>query len=160
KANFPTRVSFQARSVIDSMTTLGEKGAETLLACGDMLFSEAGRPPVRIHGAFISDEELTRIGDFLRAQREPEYVAGITDGGDGDAPMAGAAVSGGATAGNKDADLYAQAKECVLRDKKPTISYIQRRLQIGYNKAAGFMERMEQEGIVSPPDANNKRHIL
>lgn len=160
KANFPTRVSFQARSVIDSMTTLGEKGAETLLACGDMLFSEAGRPPVRIHGAFISDEELTRIGDFLRAQREPEYVAGITDGGDGDVPMAGAAVSGGAAAGNKDADLYAQAKECVLRDKKPTISYIQRRLQIGYNKAAGFMERMEQEGIVSPPDANNKRHIL
>lgn len=160
KANFPTRVSFQARSVIDSMTTLGEKGAETLLACGDMLFSEAGRPPVRIHGAFISDEELTRIGDFLRAQREPEYVAGITDGGDGDVPMAGAVVSGGAAAGNKDADLYAQAKECVLRDKKPTISYIQRRLQIGYNKAAGFMERMEQEGIVSPPDANNKRHIL
>ncbi|HBS76527.1 MAG TPA: hypothetical protein DEA31_01540 [Alphaproteobacteria bacterium] len=160
KANFPTRVSFQARSVIDSMTTLGEKGAETLLACGDMLFSEAGRPPVRIHGAFISDEELTRIGDFLRAQCEPEYVAGITDGGDGDVPMAGGGASGGASAGNKDADLYAQAKECVLRDKKPTISYIQRRLQIGYNKAAGFMERMEQEGIVSPPDANNKRHIL
>lgn len=160
KANFPTRVSFQARSVIDSMTTLGEKGAETLLACGDMLFSEAGRPPVRIHGAFISDEELTRIGDFLRAQLEPEYVDGITDGGDGDVSMAGAMSAGGAATGNKDADLYAQAKECVLRDKKPTISYIQRRLQIGYNKAAGFMERMEQEGIVSPPDANNKRHIL
>ena len=160
KANFPTRVSFQARSVIDSMTTLGEKGAETLLACGDMLFSEAGRPPVRIHGAFISDEELTRIGDFLRAQLEPEYVDGITDGGDGDMSIAGAMSAGGAATGNKDADLYAQAKECVLRDKKPTISYIQRRLQIGYNKAAGFMERMEQEGIVSPPDANNKRHIL
>ncbi len=159
KANFPTRVSFQARSVIDSMTTLGEKGAETLLACGDMLFSEAGRPPVRIHGAFISDEELTRIGDFLRAQCEPEYVAGITD--DGDVDGGAAAMPGmGAPAGNKDADLYSQAKECVLHDKKPTISYIQRRLQIGYNKAAGFMERMEQEGIVSPPDANNKRHIL
>lgn len=160
KANFPTRVSFQARSVIDSMTTLGEKGAETLLACGDMLFSEAGRPPVRIHGAFISDDELKRIGDFLRAQCEPEYVAGLTDGGDGDVPTTGGMSSGGVTAGNKDADLYAQAKECVLRDKKPTISYIQRRLQIGYNKAAGFMERMEQEGIVSPPDVNNKRHIL
>ena len=160
KANFPTRVSFQARSVIDSMTTLGEKGAETLLACGDMLFSEAGRPPVRIHGAFISDEELKRIGDFLRAQLEPEYVDGITDGGDGDMSIAGAMSAGGAATGNKDADLYAQAKECVLRDKKPTISYIQRRLQIGYNKAAGFMERMEQEGIVSPPDANNKRRIL
>ncbi len=160
KANFPTRVSFQARSVIDSMTTLGEKGAETLLACGDMLFSEAGRPPVRIHGAFISDDELKRIGDFLRAQCEPEYVAGLTDGGDGDVPTTGGMSSGVGAAGNKDADLYAQAKECVLRDKKPTISYIQRRLQIGYNKAAGFMERMEQEGIVSPPDVNNKRHIL
>ncbi len=160
KANFPTRISFQARSNIDSMTTLGEKGAENLLACGDMLFSEAGRVPVRIHGAFISDEEMTRVGNFLRAQQAPDYVEGITDGDDGGV-AGGAAIPGmPAAKGDKDADLYTQAKECVLRDKKPTISYIQRRLQIGYNKAAGFMERMEQEGIVSPPDANNKRHIL
>lgn len=160
KANFPTRVSFQARSRIDSTTTLGEGGAEQLLACGDMLFSEAGRVPVRIHGAFIADDELNRIGDFLRAQGEPEYADGVTDGeGGGDIDMgAGGMATGGKEA--KDADLYTQAKECVLRDKKPTISYIQRRLQIGYNKAAGFMERMEQEGIVSAPDANNKRHIL
>lgn len=158
KANFPTRVSFQARSNIDSMTTLGEKGAEQLLACGDMLFSEAGRVPVRIHGAFIADEEMTRIGDFLRSQGEPEYAAGVTDG---DGAADAAAVPGmPAAKGDKDGDLYAQAKECVLRDKKPTISYIQRRLGVGYNKAAGFMERMEQEGIVSAPDANNKRHIL
>ena len=158
KANFPTRVSFQARSVIDSMTTLGEKGAEQLLACGDMLFSEAGKPPVRIHGAFITDEELTKIGKFLREQCEPEYVGGITD-------MQEEASDGGTENKSeikeaKDADLYTQAKEIVLRDKKPTISYIQRRLSIGYNKAAGFMERMEQEGIVSAPDANNKRQIL
>ena len=160
KANFPTRISFQARSNIDSMTTLGEKGAENLLACGDMLFSEAGRVPVRIHGAFISDEEMTRVGNFLCAQQAPDYVEGITDD-DGGAAASGAAIPGmPAAKGDKDADLYSQAKECVLRDKKPTISYIQRRLQIGYNKAAGFMERMEQEGIVSPPDANNKRHIL
>ncbi len=164
KANFPTRVSFQARSVIDSMTTLGEKGAEQLLSCGDMLFSEAGRVPVRIHGAFISDEEMNKVGDFLRAEGEPEYAAGVTDGDgtvEGSMPMG--AVAGGvgsSSKADKDADLYTQAKECVLRDKKPTISYIQRRLGIGYNKAAGFMERMEQEGIVSPPDANNKRHIL
>lgn len=161
KANFPTRVSFQARSVIDSMTTLGEKGAEQLLACGDMLFSEAGRVPVRIHGAFISDEEMNRVGDFLRAQGEPEYAAGVTDA---EEDTGAVATGGGASAAqvkaDKDADLYTQAKECVLRDKKPTISYIQRRLGVGYNKAAGFMERMEQEGIVSPPDANNKRHIL
>lgn len=158
KANFPMRISFQARSNIDSMTTLGEKGAENLLACGDMLFSEAGRPPVRIHGAFIENTEINRVADFLRSQGAPEYVAGITDSTD-DSGMSG--IPGAAPSrADKDSDLYTQAKECVLRDKKPTISYIQRRLQIGYNKAAGFMERMEQEGIVSPPDANNKRHIL
>ena len=159
KANFPTRISFQARSNIDSMTTLGEKGAENLLACGDMLFSEAGRVPVRIHGAFIEPAEMTRVADFLRAQGEPEYVAGVVDGesAGGDASV----IPGMPTSsGDKDADLYAQAKEYVIRDKKPTISYIQRRLQVGYNKAAGFMERMEQEGIVSAPDPNGKRHIL
>ena len=162
KANFPTRVSFQARSRIDSMTTLGEKGAEQLLSCGDMLFSEAGRVPVRIHGAFISDEEMNRVGDFLRAQGAPEYADGVTDGDDNGTVIGGG--SGGASVAqakaDKDSDLYTQAKEVVLRDKKPTISYIQRRLGIGYNKAAGFMERMEAEGIVSQPDANNKRHIL
>lgn len=160
KANFPTRVSFQARSAIDSMTTLGEKGAEQLLSCGDMLFSEAGRVPVRIHGALISDEEMTRVGDFLRAQGEPEYAAGVTDGEDQTAGAASAIPGMPVSKSDKDADLYTQAKEYVLRDKKPTISYIQRRLGVGYNKAAGFMERMEAEGIVSPPDANNKRHIL
>ena len=159
KANFPTRISFQARSMIDSMTSLGEKGAENLLDKGDMLFSEAGRVPVRIHAALIDNDELQRIGDFLRAQGEPEYVSGVVD----DENNVGDTSTGGATSGNgggKDADLYTQAKEYVLRDKKPTISYIQRRLSIGYNKAAGFMERMEQEGIVSAPDPNGKRHIL
>ena len=160
KANFPTRVSFQARSRIDSATTLGEGGAEQLLACGDMLFSEAGRVPVRIHGAFIDDNELNRIGGYLRSQGEPEYAEGVTDG-DGDG-MADVDVSGipGMGGGDKNADLYAQAKEIVLRDKKTSISYLQRRLQIGYNKAAGLIERMEQEGVISGPDANNKRQIL
>jgi len=160
KANFPTRISFQARSNIDSMTTLGEKGAENLLACGDMLFSEAGRVPVRIHGAFIEPAEMTRVADFLRAQGEPEYVSGVVDGEGGGAPAGGAVPGMPASTGDKDADLYAQAKEYVIKDKKPTISYIQRRLSVGYNKAAGFMERMEQEGIVSAPDPNGKRHIL
>ena len=159
KANFPTRISFQARSRIDSVTCLGEGGAEQLLAMGDMLFSEAGRVPVRIHGAFIDDRELTQIGNFLRSQGEPEYAEGVTDAeGAGDVPGMPGAIPGGG--GDKEADLYERAKECVIRDKKPTISYIQRRLQIGYNKAAGFMERMEQDGIVSAPDVNNKRHIL
>jgi len=159
KANFPTRISFQARSAIDSITTLGEKGAENLLSCGDMLFSEAGRVPVRIHGAFIADEELGGIGDFLRSQGEPEYADGVTseEGADTDGgAVPGAPVSKEA----KSNDLYEQAKEIVIRDKKPTISYIQRRLGIGYNKAATIIERMENEGVVSAPDAGGKRHIL
>lgn len=160
KSNFPTRVSFQARSVTDSMTTLGEKGAEQLLAMGDMLFSDAGRVPVRIHGAFISDPELTRVGNFLRAQGEPQYVSGVIDGEDG-GDFGGANGDGGMSGGgSKGDDLYAQAVEIVRRDKKPTISYLQRRLGIGYNKAATLVEKMEAEGILSAPDANNKRHIL
>lgn len=157
KANFPTRISFQARSNIDSMTTLGEKGAEQLLPCGDMLFSEAGRPPVRIHGALIDNDEVYRVADFLREQGSPEYTEGITaeDTSGGDV-MPGIPMSKEA----KSNDLYEQAKEIVLRDKKPTISYIQRRLGIGYNKAATLIERMETEGIISSPDASGKRHIL
>jgi S-DNA-T family DNA segregation ATPase FtsK/SpoIIIE len=157
KANFPTRISFQARSNIDSMTTLGEKGAEQLLPCGDMLFSEAGRAPVRIHGAFIDNDEVNRVADFLREQGEPEYADGVTadEGGDGGV-VPGMPVSKAAQSN----DLYEQAKEIVVRDKKPTISYIQRRLGIGYNKAATLIERMENEGVVSAPDAGGKRHIL
>lgn len=158
KANFPTRISFQARSNIDSRTTLGEGGAENLLACGDMLFSEGGKPPVRIHGAFIDDSELNAIGDFLRAQGSPEYADGVTDSAEeAEAP---AAPSAAEVRAGKNADLYEQAKEIVLRDKKTSISYLQRRLGIGYNKAASIMERMEQDGIVSEADANNKRRIL
>jgi S-DNA-T family DNA segregation ATPase FtsK/SpoIIIE len=159
KANFPTRISFQARSNIDSMTTLGEKGAEQLLAFGDMLFSEAGRVPVRIHGSLIENSEINKVADFLRAQGQPTYADGVTDGDDSmgiPSAIPGMPVS----KGDKDADLYEQAKQYVIRDKKPTVSYIQRRLGIGYNKAAGFMERMEADGIVSPGDANNKRQIL
>ena len=159
KANFPTRISFQARSRIDSTTCLGEGGAENLLAMGDMLFSEAGRVPVRIHGAFIDDNELTRIGNFLRAQGAPEYASGVTDGDEPAGAMA-PAPSAAEVKAEKNADLYEQAKEVVLRDKKPTISYVQRRLGVGYNKAAGFIERMEQEGIVSAPDASGKRQVL
>ena len=159
KANFPTRISFQARSSIDSMTTLGEKGAEQLLPQGDMLFSEAGRAPVRIHAALVDNEEVNRIADFLREQGEPEYAEGVTaeDSGDtGGGVIPGMPMSKEA----KSNDLYEQAKEIVLRDKKPTISYIQRRLGIGYNKAATLIERMEQEGVVSSPDSGGKRHIL
>ena len=162
KANFPTRLSFQASSVIDSMTTLGTKGAEQLLGRGDMLFSEGGKAPVRIHAALIDNDELERIGDFLRSQGEPEYDSGVTEAGDDAGSFGGASMGGGASGGKggKADDLYAQAVEIVKRDKKPTISYLQRRLGIGYNKAATLVERMETDGILSAPDANNKRHIL
>ena len=160
KANFPTRLSFQASSRIDSMTTLGTTGAEQLLGRGDMLFSEGGKAPVRIHAAFIDNPELEQIGDFLRSQGEPEYDAAVIDGADDAGGIGGGTGVGGMSGGGKKDDLYAQAVEIVRRDKKATISYLQRRLEIGYNKAAGLMERMEQDGIVSAPDANNKRHIL
>lgn len=166
KANFPTRISFQARSNIDSMTTLGEKGAEQLMDRGDMLFSEAGRIPVRIHSAWIESKEMKKVADFIKAEAEPEYVEGVGDAEEGDGASYGGDITSAIIPGMKpskaalDGDMYRQAVEYVVRDRKPTISYIQRRLGIGYNKAATFIERMEAEGIVSPPDANNKRHIL
>ena len=158
KANFPTRVSFQARSNIDSMTSLGEKGAEQLLPQGDMLFSEAGRAPVRIHAALVDNDEVNRIADFLRSQGEPEYADGVTLSEDSTETDVTPIVPSSKGAGGDD--LYEQAKEIVIRDKKPTISYIQRRLGIGYNKAATLIERMEKDGIISAPDARKNRHIL
>ncbi|MGI5845704.1 MAG: DNA translocase FtsK [Alphaproteobacteria bacterium] len=166
KANLPTRISFQARSNIDSITTLGEKGAEQLLQAGDMLFSESGRTPIRIHGAFIENKEIKKVADFLRTQGSPDYIDGIGESNDEynsgiDGNVDVSDIPGMMTSKEaKDADQYRQAVECVVRDNRPTISYVQRRLGVGYNKAAGFIERMEREGIVSGPDANNKRHLL
>ncbi|MCQ2574595.1 MAG: DUF87 domain-containing protein [Alphaproteobacteria bacterium] len=160
KANFPTRISFQARSNIDSMTTLGEKGAEQLLSCGDMLFSESGKRPIRIHGALIENKEVNRVADFLRSQGEAEYAEGITSGEDFLTGQTAGMGGMSASKASQNNDLYEQAKEIVLRDKKPTISYLQRRLQIGYIKAATLIETMEQNGVISAPDATGKRHIL
>jgi len=145
KSNLPTRISFQARSYIDSMTTLGERGAEMLLAQGDMLYSESGKQPIRIHGAFVSDKEIDKIAKFLRAQETAEYAEGIQEAADEmNSAMLGLPPSASESAG----DLYKQAVEIVLRDKKPTISYIQRRLGIGYNKAATLIEKMEADGLI------------
>ncbi|MDR2269032.1 MAG: DUF87 domain-containing protein [Rickettsiales bacterium] len=141
KSNLPTRISFQARSYVDSMTTLGERGAEMLLAQGDMLYSESGKQPIRIHGAFIQDKEVDRVAKFLRAEGSPDYVDGITDAADD----SGVAIPGFPSGGD---ELYDQAVEIVLRDKKPTISYVQRRLGIGYNKAATLIEKMEAAGVI------------
>jgi len=155
KSNFPTRISFHARSNLDSITALGEKGAENLLKCGDMLFSESGRPSVRIHGAWIDDNELKRVAEFWREQGEPTYAEGVTEADTSGEEIPGMPPSKEAKAN----DLYEQAIEIVRRDKKPTISYLQRRLGIGYNKAATLIERMENDGIISV-DAGGKRHIL
>ncbi|MBP5399872.1 MAG: DUF87 domain-containing protein [Alphaproteobacteria bacterium] len=161
KANFPTRISFQVTSKIDSRTILGEQGAEQLLGKGDMLYMPAGQRPIRVHGTFVEDKEVEAIVEYLKSQSKPEYVEGITDGElntkDSGAVFDKTSMGGGS--GN-DEDLYAQAVEIVKNDKKTSISYVQRRLRIGYNRAALLIERMEEDGIISAPDHTGKRMII
>ncbi|MFD2182579.1 DNA translocase FtsK [Rhodoplanes azumiensis] len=157
KANFPTRISFQVTSKIDSRTILGEQGAEQLLGQGDMLYMAGGGRISRVHGPFVSDEEVEKIVRHLQAQGTPQYVEEVTaeePEGDGEAVFDGTAM------GQEGGDLYQQAVQVVLRDRKASTSYIQRRLQVGYNKAASLMERMEQEGIVGQANHAGKREIL
>jgi DNA segregation ATPase FtsK/SpoIIIE, S-DNA-T family len=159
KANFPTRISFQVTSKIDSRTILGEQGAEQLLGQGDMLYMAGGGRISRLHGAFVADGEVEAIVSHLKAQATPEYVDAVTEEVDdpdfGDSPMGDG--SGGGGSGD---ELYDQAVSVVLRDKKVSTSYVQRRLQIGYNKAASLIERMEKEGLISASNATGKREIL
>lgn len=158
KANFPTRISFQVTSKIDSRTILGEQGAEQLLGRGDMLYMPAGRRPIRIHGSFVPDNEIEKVVDFLKAQKEPEYVDGITEGELND--KGSAVFDSGEFGGNGDDDLYAQALAIVQRDKKASTSYIQRKLRIGYNRAASIIDRMEEEGIISAADHVGRREVI
>ena len=162
KANFPTRISFQVTSKIDSRTILGEQGAEQLLGMGDMLYMPAGQRPQRVHAPFVKDAEVEAIVEFLKAQREPEYVEAVTEGELNTDKNGGAAVfdSGNFGGGNSDDDLYTQAVAIVQADKKASTSYIQRRLRIGYNRAATLIDRMEQEGIISAPDHVGRREVL
>ena len=153
KANFPTRISFKVTSKIDSRTILNEQGAEQLLGQGDMLFSGGSGQIMRVHGAFVSDEEVEAIADALRRQGPPNYVDGI-----GDVPASEAIASGERNV--SEGDLYDRAVAIVLRDRKASTSYIQRRLSIGYNRAADIIERMEREGLVSAANAVGKRDIL
>jgi S-DNA-T family DNA segregation ATPase FtsK/SpoIIIE len=157
KANFPTRISFQVTSKIDSRTIMGEQGAEQLLGQGDMLYMAGGGRITRLHGPFVSDGEVEAVAGFLREQGEPQYLEDVTAGADEDGDGGGAALGDGGAAGN---DLYDQAVAVVTRDRKASTSYIQRRLQIGYNRAASLMERMEQEGVVGPANHAGKRDIL
>ena len=163
KANFPTRISFQVTSKIDSRTILGEQGAEQLLGMGDMLYMPAGQRPLRVHGSFVKDSEVEKVVEFLKSQKEPEYVEGVTEGELNEKGSSGAAVfdktgMGGGDGG--DVDLYAQAVEIVRNDKKASTSYIQRKLRIGYNRAASLIERMEEEGVISAADHVGRREVL
>ena len=159
KANFPTRISFQVTSKIDSRTILGEQGAEQLLGQGDMLLMAGGGRISRVHGPFVSDDEVEKVVRHLKAQGAPEYLEEVTAGGEEDED--GNAVFDSTGMGQADGgDLYQQAVAIVRRDRKASTSYIQRRLQIGYNRAATIMERMEEEGIVGQPNHAGKREIL
>jgi S-DNA-T family DNA segregation ATPase FtsK/SpoIIIE len=160
KANFPTRISFQVTSKIDSRTILGEMGAEQLLGMGDMLYMAGGGRIQRVHGPFVSDEEVEEIVAHLKNQGTPEYLDAIVD--DDDEEDAGGGSGSGGSGGNfsDSDDPYDQAVSVVLRDGKASTSYIQRRLGIGYNRAASIIERMEQEGIVGPANHAGKREIL
>ena len=165
KANFPTRISFQVTSKIDSRTILGEMGAEQLLGQGDMLFMAGGGRTTRVHGPFCSDSEVESVVAHLKRQGRPSYLEAVTadEGeipGNSAAPADGPVFDAGQFGGGEAGDLYEQAVAVVLRDKKASTSYIQRRLQIGYNRAASLMERMETEGLVGPANHAGKREIL
>ena len=159
KANFPTRISFQVTSKIDSRTILGEQGAEQLLGQGDMLYMVGGGRISRVHGPFVSDEEVEKVVRHLKSQGVPQYLEAVT-AGELDDGNDSAVFDGTAMGGAEGGDLYQQAVQVVVRDRKASTSYIQRRLQIGYNRAASLMERMEQEGIVGQPNHAGKREIL
>ncbi|KQT05887.1 MAG: DNA translocase FtsK [Bradyrhizobium sp.] len=159
KANFPTRIAFQVTSKIDSRTILGEMGAEQLLGQGDMLYMAGGGRISRVHGPFASDEEVEKVVRHLKTQGQPEYLEAVT----AEEPTEdedGAVFDATGMGGDGGGDLFQQAVAIVKRDRKASTSYIQRRLQIGYNRAASLMERMELEGIVGPANHAGKREIL
>ena len=159
KANFPTRISFQVTSKIDSRTILGEQGAEQLLGQGDMLYMAGGGRISRVHGPFCSDEEVEKIVRHLKSQGTPQYLEAVTVSEELEEEGADGAVFDNSEMG-KTNDLYSQAVAIVMRDRKASTSYIQRRLQIGYNRAASLMEKMELEGIVGQANHAGKREIL
>ncbi|MBV8566215.1 MAG: DNA translocase FtsK [Methylobacteriaceae bacterium] len=161
KANFPTRISFQVTSKIDSRTILGEQGGEQLLGQGDMLYMAGGGRISRVHGPFVSDVEVEKVVAYLKTQGQPEYLDVILDDDGGAAATEdGGEPAFGTMDAEESADLYERAVAIVLRDKKCSTSYIQRRLSVGYNKAASLVERMEKEGVVGPANHAGKREIL
>ncbi len=159
KANIPTRIAFSVGSKIDSRTILDQMGAEALLGMGDMLYMASGTGlPIRVHGAFVSDEEVHRVVHYLKEQGEPDYIEGVLEGGtvDGDGDLN---AEGGGDGGEKD-PMYDQAVEVVLKDRKASISYVQRKLRIGYNRSARLLEDMEKAGLVSSLTSSGQRDVL
>jgi DNA segregation ATPase FtsK/SpoIIIE, S-DNA-T family len=159
KANFPTRISFQVTSKIDSRTILGEQGAEQLLGMGDMLYMAGGSKITRIHGPFVSDEEVEEVVTHLKSYGPADYVSSVLEAPEGERETEIDAVLGLGDGSSDDA-LYDQAVAIVARDRKCSTSYIQRKLGIGYNKAARLVEQMETEGVVSRANQVGKREIL
>jgi len=154
KANFPTRISFQVTSKIDSRTILGEQGAEQLLGKGDMLFMSSASRMIRIHGPFVSDSEIEKVSTFLRSQGSPTYIDDITKVEDNDGVS-----EGGLDSSDKD-ELFNQAVELIKNEGKASTSFLQRKLQIGYNRAARIIDQMEEAKIISPANHTGKREIL
>jgi S-DNA-T family DNA segregation ATPase FtsK/SpoIIIE len=163
KANFPTRISFQVTSRIDSRTILGTQGAEQLLGQGDMIYMSGGSKLLRVHAPFCSDTEVENIVNFIKGQKVPyddnygqnvvfEQIENLQNS----ALNAASSISGDGS----DGDLYTQAVAIVRRDRKPSISYVQRQLRIGYNRAATLIERMEQEGVITAPNVSGKRELV
>ncbi|HEX5061143.1 MAG TPA: DNA translocase FtsK 4TM domain-containing protein [Kofleriaceae bacterium] len=158
KANFPSRIAFSVASKIDSRTILDQNGAEALLGAGDMLFSDRGAAPQRLHGCYVDESEIHRVVEFLKTQGRPVYNLDIVkprdeDGENGD-------FGGGMPSGKSDDDMYDKAVYIVTTTRNASISWVQRQLRIGYNRAARLVEEMEKQGVVSPPDHTNKREVL
>src|SRR5262249_51783874 len=157
KANFPTRISFQVISKFDSRTILGEQGAEQLVGMGDMLFMQGGGRITRVHGPFVSDDEVEKVVEFLREQGDPAYLEEVTEPSDDEQ---GAPLPGFSATGDGERGLYEQAVEIVAREGKASTSFIQRHLNLGYNRAAKLIEQMEKEGVVGPANHVGKREVL
>jgi DNA segregation ATPase FtsK/SpoIIIE, S-DNA-T family len=157
KANLPTRISFHVTSKIDSRTILGEQGAEQLLGKGDMLYMPGGKQLVRVHGPFVSDDEVRAVADHWRTKGTPSYIQSVTE-----EPEDGGFALDGAPVGEDSAEerLYRKARQLVIDSGKASTSWLQRQLRVGYNSAARLIERMEEDGVVSAPDHVNRREVL
>jgi S-DNA-T family DNA segregation ATPase FtsK/SpoIIIE len=163
KANIPTRIAFQVSSKIDSRTILDQSGAETLLGNGDMLYLPPGTAtPERVHGAFVGDDDVHKVVDWLRTQGEPNYIDGVLEEVQtlGDGKIINESGLPEDDEGNDDNALYDRAVQIVTTSRRASISGVQRHLRIGYNRAARLIEQMEQEGVVSAPQHNGQREVI